>query len=143
MGVNVSMSDVVKEINEAKTGGKKVDVMAIDMAEKAKIMAGEMDIVNPANARRLAGDDSKDVMIGTESTAGPQDEVVPPKSSDVVTGPLMGMSKGVPQQIDSSGPEDGIEDAGIDAKFDGSGKPKGVPSSTGVPQQTDKGKDGV
>lgn len=136
------MSGVMEEVNKSESGGKKVDVMAIDAAEKAKIGAGKF-IDNPCNAERMAGTASKDDMISSESIAGPQDKVVPPESSDVVTGPLMGMSKGVPQQWDSNVPQDGVEKKAIVAKFDGSKVEKGIPSSTGVPQQTDKGKDGV
>ena len=137
------MSDVVKEVNEVKTGGKKIDTMAIDAAEKAAILAGEKDFPNPANARRLAGTDSKDVMIGSESTAGPQDAVVPPKSTDVVTGGI-GPSKAVPQQIDSSGPKDSIEDKGTGSPIQGTKeKDKGIPTSSEVEQQEDKGIKGI
>ena len=136
------MSGVSEEVNKSVSGGKKVDVMAIDAAEKAKIGAGKF-IDNPENAARVAGTSSYKTMIGTESIAGPQDAVVPPESSDVVSGPLSGMAKGVSQQFDDKVPQDGIEKQAIVAKFDGTKVEKGIPSSTGVPQQTDKGKDGV
>lgn len=99
------MSGVAEEVNKSEKGGKVVDVMAIDAAEKAKIGAGKF-IDNPENAARLAGTDSKDKTIASESIAGPQDAVVPPESSDVVSGPLSGMAKGVPQQTDKG--KDGI-----------------------------------
>ena len=142
------MSDVVKEVNEAKSGGKHIDVMAIDAAEKAAIQAGEKVIVNPINAKRLGGTDEKDAHnLDMESLAGPQDEVVPEKSSDTVTGPLSGMSSQVKQQIDSSGPKEGVEKdaySTIPPKFSGQQvKSKGIPSSSEVPQQTDVGKDGI
>jgi hypothetical protein len=132
---------VAEEVNKSEKGGKVIDIMAIDAAEKANILAGEKVIDNLENAARMAGTSSKDTMISSESIAGPQDAVVPPKSSDVVTGGLG--STQVPQQWDTKVPQDGVEKQSIDAKFDGTGKEKGIPSSTGVPQQTDKGKDGV
>jgi hypothetical protein len=142
MGVKINMSGVAEEVNKSVSGGKKVDVMAIDAAEKAKIGAGKF-IDNPENAARMAGTSSKDTKISSESITGPQDAVVPPESSQVVSGPLMGMSKGVAQQFDSNVPQDGVEKQGIVAKFDGSTVEKGIPASKGVPQQTDEGKDGV
>ena len=136
------MSGVAEEINKSVGSGKKVDVMAIDAAEKAKIGTGKF-IDNPENAARMAGTSSKDTKISSESIAGPQDSEVPPKSSNVISGPLSGMSTSVPQQWDTKVPQDGIEKQPIVAKFDGQTVEKGIPSSTGVPQQTDKGKDGV
>jgi hypothetical protein len=133
---------VDEEVNQSVKGGKKVDVMAIDAAEKAKIGMGKF-IDNPENARRLAGTASKDEMISSESIAGPQDKEVPPMGSQVVSGPLDGMSKAVPQQWDQVGKSESIENQAIVAKFDGTMKAKGIPSATGVPQQTDEGKDGV
>ena len=107
----MSYDGINEEVNKSEKGGKVVDIMAIDAAEKANIGSGKF-IDNPINAKRLAGEDSKMAHdISSESIAGPQDAVVPAKSSDVVTGPLMGMSKAVPQQMDNAGPEDGIEDA--------------------------------
>jgi hypothetical protein len=140
------MSDVVKEVNEAKSGGKHIDTMAIDAEEKGKIFAGEKVIVNPINAKRLAGTDEKDAHnLDMESLAGPQDEVVPEKSSDAVTGGLG--STEVKQQWDTSGPKEGVEKdaySTIPPKFSGQQvKSKGIPSSSEVPQQTDAGKDGI
>jgi hypothetical protein len=143
------MSDVVKEVNQAASGGSgSSDPMAIDAREKAKLAAQNKEIENAANAARLAGSDSK--VLGDmpmPSLANPADKFVPAMVPQVKDGSV-GASSEVPQGYDSDVPKDGIdkgkspEDEFVPKKTP-QAKSGSVGPSSEVPQKTDSGKDGI
>jgi hypothetical protein len=137
---------VADEVNKSVKGGEPLDPIAIDEAEKKKRLAAR-EIENAANAARLAGTDSKTVgEMSAESTATVSDKFVPPKTSQEVSGGLG--STAVPQQWDTSVPQDGIDKSKepqekFVPKKKSDEKSGSIGPSSEVPQQTSTGKDGI
>jgi hypothetical protein len=91
---------VVDDVNKSVGGAKTPDLMAIDAAEKAKILAQAKDLMKSAEAQIAEAQR----LLASVDLGSPSDKFVPPKTPQIKSGGLG--STEVAQQTDQG--KDGL-----------------------------------